>query len=219
MLAPGERLDCFETVYGVSRSGEIAEAFKEHIRSRMRRTIRGHDRPYAFFEPFGSDGETDKYDAREDRLLPNLAALEAFGRDTGCRFDAWGIEFWENPHGDRSTPDPARFPNGFRRIEQFLGRMGTRLGLWLDITGPDQSIGQNPAVGPTLNFDPAYGTERRTLCLATEPMPSLDRDALLHHVRQNNARLFKFDGYWAMCRNNAHEHLLPGQHQEPTAHL
>src|SRR5439155_926955 len=134
-----------------------------------------------------------------DRLLPNLAALEAFGRETGCRFDAWGIEFWENLHGDRSTPDPARFPNGFRNIQESLGRMGTPLGLWLDITGPDQSIGQNPTVAPTLNFDPAYGTERRTMCLPTELMPSLDRNALLHPVRQNNARLFKFDGYWGMC--------------------
>jgi hypothetical protein len=208
-LAPDQRFECFESVYGVSRSGDVAEAFKEHIRSRMRRVIRGHDRPYAFFEPFGSDREKDKYDAREDRLLPNLAALETFTREYGCRFDAFCIEFWEDLRGDRSAPDPARFPNGLERIRQSLSRMGTSLGLWTDITGPDQSIGQNPAIAATLNFDPAFGTERKTMCLATEPMPSLHHSAFLHHLRENDVRLLKFDGYWAACRNNAHAHL-PG---------
>ncbi len=207
-IAPGKEIECFETVYGVSKSGEIEEAFTDHIRSRMRRVIRGHDHPYAFFEPFGSDGEKDKYDAREDRLLPSLAALETFLCETGCRFDAWTIEFWEDLHGDRSAPDRVRFPNGFQKIRQSLARMGTSLGLWLDITGPDQSIGKNPAIAPTLNSDPAFGTERNTMCLATEPMPELHREAFARHLR-DGVRLFKFDGYWAACRNNAHAHL-PG---------
>ncbi|HTL28555.1 MAG TPA: hypothetical protein VL282_05025, partial [Tepidisphaeraceae bacterium] len=207
-LAPKETLDCFETVYGVSKPNEIPEAFKAHIRSRMRRTVRHHDHPYAFIEPFGSDALKDKYDATEARLMPNLNAVESFTRESGCRFDAWSIEFWEDLHGDRSAPDRVRFPNGFTNIRRVLDPMNTALGLWMDITGPDQSINLNPAIARTLNFDPAFGTERRTMCLATDPMPAINRDAFVKH-HKDGVRVLKFDGYWAACRNNDHPHL-PG---------
>jgi hypothetical protein len=207
-LEPGKSFDCFETVYGAARRGEAAEALTEYIRSRMRRVVRKHDHPYAFYEPFGSDAEKDKYDAREDRLLPAASALDKFARQTGCSFDACSIEFWEDLHGDRSAPDPGRFPNGFKKLRELLAPSQTPLGLWTDITGPDQSIGLNPAIAPTLNFDPAFGTERRTMCLATEPMPRLNRNAFVKHAREGT-RLLKFDGYWAACRNQAHAHL-PG---------
>jgi len=208
MLEPGKSFDCFEAVYGAARTDQAAEALTEYIRSRMRRVVRKHDHPYAFYEPFGSDAEKDKYDAREDRLLPAASALDKFTRQTGCNFDACSIEFWEDLHGDRSAPDPGRFPNGFKKLRESLAPSKTPLGLWTDITGPDQSIGLNPAIAPTLNFDPAFGTERRTMCLATEPMPSLNRNPFVKHVREGT-RLLKFDGYWAVCRNPAHPHL-PG---------
>lgn len=207
-IAPHETLDCFETVYGVSKPNAISTAFKDYIRSHMRRTMRHHDHPYAFIEPFGSDELKDKYDATEARLMPNLNAVADFTRETGCHFDAWDIEFWEDLHGDRSAPDPVRFPNGFTNLHRVLDPMHTALGLWMDITGPDQSIGQNPAIARTLNFDPAYGTERRTMCLATDPMPAINRDAFVKHLKEG-VRLLKFDGYWAACRNNDHAHL-PG---------
>ncbi len=208
MLEPGRSFDCFETVYGAAGRGQAATALKEYIRSRMRRVTRKHDHPYAFYEPFGSDSDKDSYNAREDRLLPSAAALNDFVRQTGCHFDAYSIEFWEDPHDDRSAPDPTRFPNGFKTLRELLAKAGTPLGLWMDITGADQSIGLNPAIASTLNFDPAFGTERRTMCLATEPLPNINRSAFVKHVREGT-QLLKFDGYWAVCRNPAHVHL-PG---------
>jgi hypothetical protein len=208
VIEPGKSFDCFEAVYGAARNGQAAEALSDYIRSRMRRVIRQHDHPYAFYEPFGSDAEKDKYAGREDRLRPSTAALNDFARQTGCHFDACSIEFWEDLRGDRSAPDPQRFPNGFGKLRESLAESRTPIGLWVDITGPDQSIGSNPAIAPTLNFDPAYGTERRTMCLATEPMPAINRNAFVQHVR-DGARLLKFDGYWAVCRNPEHRHL-PG---------
>lgn len=208
LLEPGKSFDCFETVYGAARKGQAAEALKQYIRAHMRRVIRKHDHPYAFYEPFGSDNQKDKYKASEHRLLPSAKAINEFVRQTGCHFDAYSIEFWEDPHGDRSTPDPKRFPHGFTKLRELLAQSGTPLGLWTDITGADQSIGLNPAIAPTLNDDPAFGTERRTMCLATEPMPSINRKAFVKLVRQGT-RLLKFDGYWAVCRNPAHAHL-PG---------
>lgn len=208
LLEPGKSFNCFETVYGVSRQGRVAEAFTDYVRSRMRRVTRKHDHPYAFYEPFGGDDKKDVYDESEARLLPSVAALNDFVRQTHTRFDAYSIDFWENLHGDRSAPDPKRFPNGFETLRDLLAPSHTPLGLWVDITGPEQSIGLNPAIAPTLNFDPAFGTERRTMCLATDPMPSINRNAFRQLVR-DGVRLLKFDGYWAACRNPSHAHL-PG---------
>jgi hypothetical protein len=46
------------------------------------------------------------------------------------------------------------------------------------------------------------------MCLAAEPMPSINREAFVKLVREGT-RLLKFDGYWAACRNQSHAHL-PG---------
>ena len=64
-LAPGERRECMEAVYGVGRAGGGRDAFVSYVRSRMRRTVRGHDKPYAIFEPFGgrADGNFDESEA------------------------------------------------------------------------------------------------------------------------------------------------------------
>ncbi len=52
-LKPGESRDCMEAVYGVGAAGAGRTAFVAHIRGRMRRARRGHDKPYAIFETFG----------------------------------------------------------------------------------------------------------------------------------------------------------------------
>ena len=53
-LGPGETFKCMETVYGVAEAGKGREAFLSHVRGRMRRVVRGHDKPYAIFDNFGS---------------------------------------------------------------------------------------------------------------------------------------------------------------------
>jgi hypothetical protein len=68
VLSPGESRDCMEAVYGVGAAGAGRAAFVAHIRSRMRRVARGHDRPYAIFEPFGgrTDGAVDERNRTPD---------------------------------------------------------------------------------------------------------------------------------------------------------
>ena len=45
-VAPGKSFECMEAVYGVAKPGEARKAFVAHLRSRMRRVVRGHDKPY-----------------------------------------------------------------------------------------------------------------------------------------------------------------------------
>ena len=69
-LSPGESRDCMEAVYGVGAASAGRAAFVAHIRSRMRRVARGHDRPYAIFEPFGAraDGAVDERHRTPDAM-------------------------------------------------------------------------------------------------------------------------------------------------------
>ena len=88
------------------RGGAAGRIFVAHVRSRMRRVICGHDHPYVIFENFGS-WQTGDYSNRNDifqnteaYLLHSLGRLAEFQKATGCRFDAYSIEFWLDPAGD-----------------------------------------------------------------------------------------------------------------------
>jgi len=46
----------------------------------------------------------------------------------------------------------------------------------------------------------------RHLCLASEPYFSVLRDAVLHHIRNNNLRFFKLDAGNYSCNSASHDH-------------
>ena len=53
-LAPGAEFACMEAVYGVAAAGGARGQFLAYVAARGRRVVRGHDKPYAIFEPFGA---------------------------------------------------------------------------------------------------------------------------------------------------------------------
>jgi len=212
-LAPGREFRCMEAVYGVARPAEARNAFLSHLRRRMRRTVRGHDRPYAIFEPFGARPDGD-FNESEAFLLDNLAKVAVGQRDSGCRFDLYSVDFWVDYHGDLKAFDPERFPHGLTRINEELRKLGTSPGLWIDSSWEAWSIGGNPSVQSSLNFDPQQGPAtspwgRASFCRATEPIRSMYIEAFRHHIRENGVRLLKFDNFADVCNNPNHDHL-PG---------
>ena len=213
LLAPGQTFRSMEAVYGVGQAGEARAAFLAHLRSRMRRVVRGHDKPYAIFEPFGARPDGN-FDESEEFVLDNIAKVAEGQRDSGCRFDIYSVDFWVDYRGDLKAPDPVRFPNGFTRIKEELAKLGTSPGLWIDSSWEAWSIGGNPAVQATLNYDPANGpgsapSGRPSFCRATEPIRSMYTEAFRYHIRENGVRLIKFDNLDDSCNNPAHAHL-PG---------
>ena len=56
-------------------------------------------------------------------------------------------------------------------------------------------------------YRPGFGNTY--FCRATEPIRSMYTNAFVHHVRENGARLLKFDNLTTQCQNPLHEHL-PG---------
>ncbi|MDD4890961.1 MAG: hypothetical protein PHU85_13655 [Phycisphaerae bacterium] len=222
-LAAGKAFTCMETVYGVGAAKGAQGAFVAHVTSRMRRVVRGHDKPYAIFESFG--GVPGKgfpggpYEASEAYLLDNVAKVAEGQRDSGCHFDYYSTEFWHDVRGDLIQFDPGRFPNGYAKVKAELNKAGMLPALWIDSGGiPNWTLGGNPAVKPAMSNPNGGGF----ICRATEPAKSLYTKAFTHHIRENGVRLLKFDNMGPfpnepVCNNPNHEHL-PGLYSLEAIH-
>jgi hypothetical protein len=208
-LPPGGRRECMEAVYGVGEQGRGREAFVSYVRSRMRRTVRGHDRPYAIFEPFGGRADGN-FDETEAFVLDMIRKVGDGQRDSMCRFDLFSVDFWVDGRGDIKQCDPVRFPNGLERIKQELRQLDVALGLWIDSSICGWTVGENPATHAAIvqdQYRPGFGNTY--FCRATEPIRSMYARSFSHHIRENGARLLKFDNLTTACNNPRHEHL-PG---------
>ena len=53
-LAPAATYDCMEAVYGVGHGRRRTRGIRRVHAQPHARVVRGHDRPYAIFEPFGA---------------------------------------------------------------------------------------------------------------------------------------------------------------------
>jgi hypothetical protein len=224
-LAAGQSFTCMETVYGVGQAGSGRDAFLKYLTGRMRRVVRGHDKPYAIFESFGGDpnGQYDaatlQFKTNEAFVLENIENVAQGQRESGCRFDYYAMEFWHDVHGDLTGFDPVRFPNGFAKIKQALAATGMKPGLWIDSGGlPHWTCGKNPAIKPAMTQPDGGGI----VCRATEPANSVYIKAFLHHIRENGVRLFKFDNMGPDCKepvcNNPNHAHLPGIYSTEAIH-
>ncbi len=209
-LASGEHFDCMEAVYGVSRAGQARPAFCEFLQTRMRRVVRGHDRPLAVFEPFGAKPGDNDFWETEEFVLDNLAKVTVGQHDCGLHWDIYSIDFWHDSRGDLKTPDKQRFPQGFDRILPELQKLGTAPGLWVDSGNiGDWTIAANPLLASALT--PARGSTGLGLCRATEPANQFYKDGYRHQIHENGVRLVKFDNAQLTCSNLTHDHL-PGEY-------
>ncbi len=207
-LVPGAKFDCMEAVYGVGGKDAARKTFVAHVRSRMRRVVRGHDRPYAIFDNFGSwpSGAHGSWFNSDEFELHSLRLLAESQKATGCRFDFCNIHFWVDPAGDLKRWNPAKFPQGIANIKPILDALGTRPGLWIDSSNTWEggwSIGQNPAAQPSVSDNPSW------FCRASEPIKTLYREGFLYQIRHNGVRELKFDNLHTLCNNPHHDHL-PG---------
>jgi len=209
-----------EAVLGVGRASEARKQFVAHVRSRMRRVVRGHDRPYAIFEPFGARPGGD-FNETEEFVLDNVAFCFAAKR-----------ERWRRASGSRtatsiSTPSTSGWistaisrratPSGFRTAStrssslvsprnKKLKELGTAPGLWIDSGGlPAWTVGGNPAVSACFSELGGKGG----LCRASEPIRSMYTAAFRYLIRRYGVRLLKFDNLLTRCNNPSHDHL-PG---------
>lgn len=216
ILGPGASFECMEAVYGISREGQARQAFREHIQSRMRRVLRGHDKPLAILEEFGAKprgefwgpGRFGDFWQTEAYVMDHIAKVAEGQRNSGLHWDYYSLEFWHDWKGDLKTPSKERFPNGFSRMLPELRKLGTKLGLWVDSGNwGDWTISDNPAVEAALTPGRNSGSRKVGLCRATEPANTFYVDGYAHQLRENGVRLVKFDNAQLTCSVSTHSHL------------
>ncbi len=209
-LSSGASFECMEAVYGVSREGQVRQAFRDHVQSRMRRVLRGHDKPLAIFEPFGAKPGDINYWETEEFVLDSIAKMAEGQRDSGLHWDYYSIDFWHDPKGDLITPSTKLFPNGFTKILPELKKLGTMPGLWVDSGNwGTWTIGENPTVARAVTK--GAGPNRQGICRATEPANRFYIEGYAHQLQENGVRLVKFDNALLSCSEPAHDHL-PGDY-------
>ena len=226
MLAPAKEFICMEAVYGVAASGEARPAFRAYLGTRMRRVLRGHDRPYAILATCGAQaGTDDTYNftaISEATSLDHISHMAQAQRTAGLHWDYYDIEFWHDPAGDLKAPDAKRFPNGFDPVLSELKKLGTTPGLWISSGSTDSKMFQGAIDRWTIGSNPALqacgtdGDGKGRLCRATEPANRMYIDGLIHQIRTNKIGMIKLDnngigeeGIYPWCNNPKHGHL-PG---------
>ncbi len=218
LLEPGQSFTCMNAVLGVAAAGGAREAFLNHLKPRMRRVRRGHNRPYAILEPFGCwpipPGQSLEAELSEEVCLNCADWLRDFRDATGSTFDLVSVDFWQDPTADLVRFNH-RFPEGFAKARAALTATGTRHGLWVDSSMfPSWQIGHNPLVKNCRIGNPSYAATPPAnaewgvspICRAAEPIRSIFRSAFLHHLREEGARLLKFDNLVSTCHNGSHGH-------------
>ena len=220
ILAPGETMQSMSAMLGVGEKNGARKEFVSQVEKRMRRIVRGHDKPYAIFEPYGCwpipHGEIISVEESDDILLPSIKRVAEGQRKSGCKFDIYSIDFWLDAAGDFERPDPKRFPDGFKNVLAELRKAGIAPGLWLTASQGGWANGKNPALSHCDTSDQAYrgggGTISRdalNICRAEEPARSMFINGLGKQIHENGVRMIKFDGFWPICYNPHHGHL-PG---------
>ncbi|MFA6567911.1 MAG: hypothetical protein WCS96_06835 [Victivallales bacterium] len=213
LLMPGQSFSSMNAVLGVAEAGRSQEAFLNHLSPRMRRVRRGHDKPYAITEMFGSwpipQEKSLGEELSEDVCLRHADWLREFHNKTGEMFDMVSVDFWHDPTADLVKFNHL-FPNGFDKAQQALAETGAKYGLWIDsATVASWHIGLNPLVSDCMAGQPSYAitaNAQAMTCRAAEPIRSIFKNAFLHHVRGKGARLLKFDNLLSTCHNQCHGH-------------
>ena len=236
-LGPGKTFTCMEAIYGVAGAEAARAAFRDYLRTRMRRVLRGHDKPYAIIDTCAAQPGENFFAVSGKWCLDHIAKMAEGQRDAGLHWDYYCIEFWHDAQADLKAPDTKRFPEGFGPIFAGLARLGTLPGLWVNSGGkPEWTFGRNPAVREcgtqpggvelgSASSGPYQGEAagaRGMLCRSAGPVNRMYIEGLTHQIRANGVRLLKFDGLGIgeqdlTCSNPAHEHL-PGVYSVEANH-
>ncbi len=232
---PGKRLDLGQTlrsksvVIGVGEAGQARQAFLEYL-------LRNGQRKPAPYALWSTEGVHDYPFATtwaeqvvpEDKMLRALDWMDSTQKKYGKLFDYFVLDVgWQDHAADLTKFHQEFWPNGPGKVVSRVNELGMKFGLWFAGTSAGWSCGENPDVKPSFvplpqkempeyKFQPAEGPPGRTwvrgqLCPASEPYRSILRNAILHHIQENEMRLFKIDTSHYVCHSTSHDHL-PGKY-------
>ena len=201
-----------EAIFGVTERGKAREGFHEYLRKKSRR----QDRWVSVYDPAGLGGgyinpHDPLYDITEQIVLDSIEMLDTL-RARGITFDYYIIDVgWQDHSSDLTWFNADKFPNGPRKILKRLDEMGVKFGLWFSTTYAPWSCGDYPPVQHCIGGTGSGYWGEDKICMAAEPYPSIFRNAVLHHIRENKVRALKLDMGRYYCNSTEHGHL-PGKY-------
>jgi len=190
-LAPGKCGSSYSEVAGVSAKGAIEAAFRDYVD-----TFRYTDRSFILYNswfdvrsPMMSLEKFKRIARQFDRnLKPYGQKIEYFVVDDGYQLKD---SIWET--------NKRVFPNDFGPLRDYLEKYGTKLGIWLPLTG----FLLNPKWGATQGYetDEDPNNFRNYYCLAGPKYNAALKKRLKNLVEVQGAEYFKHDFNFFECYN------------------
>jgi hypothetical protein len=198
-LGDGE-LVCKTAVCGMARPGQtVALAFEDYLDATAL-----PPRPFLHYNSW--------YDLRSAELTPQrlLEVYEGFEKSLlkpyDLRMDAVVIDDgWQEA---RSIWQPRKdlYPDGFGPLARELESRGTRLGLWMPLSGFNLDVDWGVQQG----YEKSSGG--RWYCLAAPRFNAAMRDATARLIREGDLSYYKHDFNFLSCQAEGHGHLATGPH-------
>ncbi len=184
-------------IWGVAPSAaQVRDAFlQDYLATRLTRP----PRPFIIYNLLGAGIP------EEQRLLPWIERIGQETEQAGFHIDSFAIDdLWQ----DESTlwqPAPRRFPDGFGRLAEAAQRRGSRLGLWMALSGYtlDTRWGRLRGLEVTQEGDRSH---HGRYCLAGPNYAARLKEVLETYIVRDGVNYFKFDYNDFGCDNPTHDH-------------
>lgn len=228
-IAPGDTLRTLSAVVGAAQPSRALEQFHNYLQARSPRREKGR---ISIFTCFGTNNQWGACPTLNDSEILDDQRVVGSWQAKGVKLDFFTLDTgWPANDGDLTEFVNTCFPDGPTPIVEGIHRLGMRFGLWFSEgwggwangsypaiqSGAIPEPGQPPDAPATLpvavfrNGFPAAGGVGHQMCMAADAYYDVFRKAVLHHLRENQARLLKFDSGNYYCNSTKHGHL-PGKY-------
>ncbi len=189
-------------VWGVARKGQtVQQAFWDYLD-----TVAIPARDFLHYNSW--------YDLRGREVCHRIAVekMRLFKRGLldpyGIRLAAFVLDDnWQDRGAGAWIERRDQFPNGLEALARDLESLGTRLGLWMPLSGFGLHARE---LSQKFGFELADGG--RYFCLAAPKWRSALKRRLAHLVPSTHLAYFKHDFNFLRCRQSGHEHLPTPEH-------
>ncbi len=228
-IAPGETLRTLSAVVGAAEPNRALEQFHNYLQAHSPRRDKGR---ISIFTCFGTNNQWGACPTLNDSEVLDDQKVVGSWQAKGVKLDFFTLDTgWPANDGDLTEFVNTCYPDGPAPIVEGIHRLNMKFGLWFSEgwggwangsyppiqAGAIPEPGQSPDAPDSLpvavyrNGFPAAGGVGHQMCMAADAYYDVFRKALLHHVRENQARLLKFDSGNYYCNSKKHGHL-PGKY-------
>ncbi len=228
-IAPGATLRTRSAIVAAAPAANGLDQFHNYLQMRGPRRSKGR---VSIFTCFGTNNQWGACPTLNDSEVLDDQQVVGRWQKQGVKLDFFTLDTgWPAPDGDLTEFVNTCYPDGPARMIEGIHRLGMQFGLWFSEgwggwadglyppiqTGaiPEPGESPDPSDAPPLgvyrNGYPMGGGTGRSMCMGAPAYYRVFRNAILHHVRQNQARLLKFDSGTYYCNSTRHDHL-PGKY-------